>query len=99
MRAISQKDLDRVFAAKGVRKVLVVRNVEKGWFCAFDLAHPITGTVERHVQYTTRNIQRYWSDPRPLFQYLSDRYGVLSGSFELIEDNCEEPTQQEARAS
>lgn len=99
MQPISQKDLDTVFAAKGVLKVLVIRDVENGWFFAVDIPGTYPGTIDRYVQYTTRNVQRFWADPRPLFQYLKSRYGVLSGSFELIEDNCESSILQEGRAS
>ena len=85
MTPISQQMVDEAFASGRCSNVRVIRRADKCWIFTFQCsdtnAKPQTFTLK-----TQRGKVREWSDPRTLFAFLDERYGVRSGDFLLSED-------------
>lgn len=88
MNMIEIREVDRAFREYEVRNVTVVRKEAKCWYFQFEVADPVTGNWSTCTLETQRGEQRCWADPRSLFTFLQDRYGVDAGNF-LLKDECE----------
>lgn len=86
MKAIGQHSVDMAFNQKDVHEITVIRRTHKEWYFTFVVNHPVTKKPETYALLTQRGGLRTWSDPRNLFSFLFDRYGVTAGKFKLIEE-------------
>lgn len=86
MKTIEQQSLDLAFELEGVREITVIRRSHKEWYFTFVVDDPLTKRPETYALLTQRGSLRTWSDPRNLFSFLFDRYGVTAGNFKLVED-------------
>ncbi|WP_323000545.1 KorA family transcriptional regulator [Denitromonas sp.] len=92
MKAIEQHSVDLAFNQKDVHEITVIRHSEKEWYFTFVVDDPVTKRPETYALLTQRGSLRTWSDPRNLFSFLFNRYGVVAGKFTLIED-CKDETR------
>lgn len=87
---VEQHTTDMAFEQKLVKEVCIVRRSPKEWYFTFLVADPTNaGQTLTYAVKTQRGALRTWSDPRTLFAYLDDRYGVVSGTFTLSEETHE----------
>lgn len=83
---MEQRGVDQVFAGRLAQNIKVKRDGAKVWYFTFELSHPDTKEVQVFAMTTKRGTtKRTWADPRVLFAYLADRYGVSEGTFVLEE--------------
>jgi len=99
MKPIEQHSVDMAFTQSKVRNVTVIRRSNKEWYFTFEVDDPITKKPDTFALLTQRGQLRTWSDPRNLFTFLSERYGVESGKFKLIEDIPNEDYQSDSSES
>lgn len=89
MKMIELREVDRAFREYPVENVEVVRRETKCWYFRFQVADPVTGKWSTCTLETQRGELRCWADPRSLFTFLADRYGVHAGTF-LLKDETNE---------
>ena len=66
-----------------VTDVAIVRRSQKEWYFEFTVINMSNETTQRYAIKTQRGELRTWADPRTLFNFLHDEYGVSSGRFVL----------------
>jgi hypothetical protein len=77
--------VDEAFASGRTSAIRVIRRADKCWIFTFQCECP--GEIAQvFTLKTQRGKVREWSDPRTLFAFLDDRYGVRHGDFLLSED-------------
>lgn len=78
VRKIEQRSVDEAFRTGNARNVTVYRVGRRQWYFTFDDDDVLTGEVVQYAMMTARGDLRMWADPRNLFEFLSERYGVRS---------------------
>jgi hypothetical protein len=86
MKKIELREVDRAFREYPVDNIEVVRRDMKCWYFTFQVTDPVTGNPATCTLETQRGELRCWADPRSLFQFLSERYGVNAGTFSLKDE-------------
>lgn len=86
---IELREVDRAFREYPVENVEVVRRENKCWYFRFQVADPVTGNWSTCTLETQRGELRCWADPRSLFAFLLERYGIQAGTF-LLKDEIHE---------
>ena len=97
MKAIGQQRVDKAFAKEEARGVTVVRRSAKEWYFTFEADDPTTGTPTTYALLTQRGQLRTWADPRNLFDFLLERYGLRSGTFYLEEPQSYDDQNPQSR--
>jgi hypothetical protein len=82
---VSQQTVDEAFASGFTSNVRVIRRLDKCWIFSFQFCGPGENPQVFTLK-TQRGKVRAWSDPRTLFAFLDERYGVRDGDFVLSED-------------
>lgn len=90
MRLIEQREVERAFREYPVENVTVVRKEAKCWYFTFQVVDPKTGIPATCSLGTQRGELRCWADPRSLFSFLDDKFGVSEGAFMLKDETHEE---------
>lgn len=85
MTPISQQMVDEAFASGRCSNVRVIRRADRCWIFTVQCSGP-DDKAQVFTLKTQRGKVREWSDPRTLFAFLDERYGVRSGDFLLSED-------------
>ena len=86
-KAIPLERADGAFHEGKARNITIVRLSEKEWIFTFEATNPATGSGQLYTLKTQRGKVRTWSDPRNLFQWLCERYGVKKGLFSLVPED------------
>jgi hypothetical protein len=90
--AVPLESVDGAFKEGKASNVTIIRLSERKWIFRFTAENPTSGQVQPYTLRTQRGKVRVWSDPRNLFQWLNERYGVKKGSFILV---CDEESNDE----
>ncbi|CAM2164743.1 KorA protein [Burkholderia latens] len=77
------ESIDRAFAEAKVEAVAVQEIGPKQWQFVFYAKKPDTEEIQSFTLKTQRGEVRTWADPRNLFQWMQDRYGLAEGMFYL----------------
>ena len=91
MLLVDQRSTDLAFQQKEVREVEIVRRSNKEWYFRFYVENPMNHQLVEYRMKTQRGALKTWSDPRTLFNFLVENYGVLAGKFVLTEETFDEP--------
>lgn len=97
MKTVAQRGVDTAFQEKAVQAVTIVRSSNKKWYFTFEVLNPVTHEPETFSLRKQRGEIRTWSDPRFLFNYLHKSYGVIEGTFKIIEENKHETKAKRVR--
>ncbi|WP_050453536.1 hypothetical protein [Candidatus Burkholderia verschuerenii] len=93
--AVALAGVDEAFLeGKISNDIKVIRRAAKKWIFVFECPDPKTGEQKLYTLKTQRGKVRVWSDPRKLFEWLHERYGITKGTFIFI---CEECTHEKLR--
>lgn len=82
--AIPLEKVDNLFQRRQATNLTVARTLNSKWIFTFETPNPITGDLEVCTLETQRGKIREWADPRHLFQWLLQRYGVEDGNFKIL---------------
>lgn len=87
MKTIKQDSVETAFEIGAATNVVVIQRSAKEWYFTFDAVDPVSGNTETFALLTQRGQLRLWADPRTLFAFLKERFNVLQGTFQLVEES------------
>ncbi|PPD29250.1 MAG: KorA protein [Methylomonas sp.] len=90
MKTIKQESVETAFEIGAATNVVVIQRSAREWYFTFDAEDPVSGKTETFALLTQRGQLRLWADPRTLFAFLKERFNVLQGTFQLVEETQHE---------